>query len=156
MEVSARRIVQNARVAGALDGEGSRRFGGRWTSPGRRAVYFGATASLSLLEVLTRVEGFLLPSYAVIPVSIPASLIETVDVSRLPSDWRDSPPPVELRQLGDAWMQSKRTPVLRVPSSIIPEESNYVLDPDHRDAARISVGEPFVLEVDFRLRKEDR
>ncbi len=67
-----------------------------------------------------------------------------------PPNWRalDSP---EAALAGGAWAASKRTALLRVPSALVPREANYVINPLHPDAARITVGAPEPLEWDARL-----
>jgi RES domain-containing protein len=66
----------------------------------------------------------------------------------LPPDWQAEPVPVSTQVLGDAWLAAGRTAILAVPSVLIPEERNYVLNPTHPDFSRIeiSVAEPFVFD----------
>lgn len=80
------------------------------------------------------------------------SLMEVVDADTLPGDWRSSPPPFELRRIGDGWIGSHRSCVLRVPSAVIPHEWNYLLNPAHPDFSSIDIGEPIPFETDARLR----
>lgn len=144
---TAWRITSGRFAATAFDGEGARRYGGRWNHPGTAVVYCSATLSLAALETFVHLEPALAPSGLVsIAAEIPSDLaIEVLDIAGLPSDWRTYPAPERLRDLGSAWARSGRTAVLSVPSSVIPHERNFLFSPAHPDFSRIHVGpaEPF-------------
>jgi RES domain-containing protein len=81
-----------------------------------------------------------------IPVDIGENIsIESVNLGDLPPDWRSFPAPPALALTGEQWFRASRTPVLSVPSVVIPHERNFVLNPNHREFADISIGrsEPF-------------
>jgi RES domain-containing protein len=146
------RIVKAGHAAEAFSGEGARLYGGRWTSRGRRAVYVSGSAALAVLEVLVHLESpALLPAYVLIPLAIPDDAIRQLDVAELPSGWRDYPAPTRLQELGDAWLDAGVTPVLQVPSAIVPAEFNLVLNPAHPGFARIRIGKPRPYAFDPRL-----
>lgn len=146
------RIVKRTRTAGAFDGEGARRTGGRWNSPGTRVVYTAEHASLAALELLAHLQrSSVLMSYALIPCEIPDELVERVDRKQLPRTWRSSPAPAALQRLGDAWAASRRSVALEVPSAIVEVERNVLLNPAHPDFARVAVGEPIAFAYDLRL-----
>jgi RES domain-containing protein len=91
-------------------------------------------------------------------VSIAADLPETLAVSRiamsdLPTTWRSYPAPETLAELGTRWVQELKAPVLAVPSAVIPQELNYLLNPRHADFKRIRVGKPEAFRFDPRLRR---
>jgi len=151
LTITAWRVVKHEFVATAFDGEGARLFGGRWHSSGRAVVYTSASASLGLLEQLVHAEKGLLPFYLTIPVTFDADLVEMIDPVRIPTRWQSSPPPYELQQIGDEWVDSMRSCVLEVPSVIVPHESNFILNPKHPDFASIEIGDPIALEIDTRL-----
>ncbi len=152
MTLSARRVVSPRRAATAFDGEGARLHGGRFTSPGRAAVYVAASTSLAILETLVHAPSTLVPRIVVIPVEFDSSYVANVEAAALPHDWRRHPAPASLRGVGDDWLDAGRSAVLRVPSAIVPEESNFLLNPGHPDFARIRIGLPRGLDVDARLR----
>ena len=151
MTVTAWRVVKHEFVGTAFDGEGARLFGGRWHSSARAVVYTSATTSLGLLEQLVHADKGLLPFYVTIPVTFDPDLVEKVDSVKLPTSWRSSPPPYELQQLGDEWIDSMRSCVLEVPSVIVPHESNFMLNPNHPDFDSLEIGDPIRLETDYRL-----
>jgi RES domain-containing protein len=149
---TAWRIVQSKHLAHAFDGEGARLFGGRWNSPGRRAVYCASSISLATLEMLVHLpSSAILRSYRLIPVEIPDALIATLGSDRLPKDWNRSPAPPELQELGDAWMDSLASAAWKVPSAIVPLEANFLLNPAHPGFAKLKIGKPIDYPIDPRL-----
>jgi RES domain-containing protein len=58
----------------------------------------------------------------------------------------------ELRELGDRWLKRGKTVILRVPSAVVPSESNYLLNPAHDDFRRISKGKPNIATLETRLK----
>ncbi len=146
------RLVKARLAARAFDGEGARLHGGRWNSPGTRVVYVSSSRSLAALELLVHLEiAEALEHYGVIEVRIPAQAIARLDRRRLPPDWRSDPPPAALRALGDAWVQQSRSAALKVPSVVVPEETNYLLNPAHPSFQRIAIGRPRPFRYDARL-----
>jgi len=119
---------------------------------GRRAVYTSSTVALATLEMIAHLDSTApLPAYTVIKVTVPEALITAVDVAALPSNWREYPSPPDLRVIGDAWLDAKTSAVLKVPSALVAVEYNYVMNPEHRDFARIVTGPPLSFPLDPRL-----
>lgn len=149
---TAWRIVKKRHADSAFDGEGARRYGGRWNSPGTPVVYASDTRALCLLEVLTGL-GSAKPvrSYVLIPVTFDDSLILSIQPNDLPSEWRQSPPTPSTQGIGDEWADNLRSAILRVPSAIVPEEFNFLLNPAHPDFRRIQIGTPQDFTIDSRL-----
>ena len=79
--------------------------------------------------------------------------IAVVEIADLPADWRNTPAPAALRTIGKDWLLAAETAILRVPSALIPQEWNYVLNPLHPDFAQLRVLAPEALAIDGRLRK---
>jgi RES domain-containing protein len=147
------RLVKRKRVATAFSGEGARLAGGRWNHAGTSVVYLSGTLSLAALELFVHLDSRSRTSLelASIPVTIPDDLVEVFD--KLPRRWRSEPSPKETKDLGTAWASSGSSCVLRVPSAIIPEEFNYVVNPAHADFGMIVAGEPERFSLDPRLWK---
>lgn len=158
MSLSAYRVVKAKRKDDAFSGEGARRAGGRWSSKGAQAVYVASTLSLAVLEILMHLEdSSLLGSYGFFPVTFPNSLLQSIPVETLPVNWSESPAPVETQMFGDAWIRSRSSAVLKIPSAVfqgvpvgIPE-TNYLLNPSHPDFSLIEVGPFQRLSLDPRL-----
>jgi RES domain-containing protein len=149
---TAWRIVKKRHSDSAFDGEGARRYGGRWNSPGTPVVYVSDSRALCLLEVFAGL-GSVKPvqSYVLISVTFEDSLVQSVEPTDLPSGWRQSPPPPSTQRIGDDWADNLTSAILRVPSAIVPEEFNHLLNPVHPDFRRIQIGAPQDFTVDSRL-----
>ena len=146
------RLVHRKYVHSAFSGEGARLAGGRWNSEGQSVVYTAGSLSLALLEIIVHLEfKEALKFYKAIPVGIPESLLQTIDPDKLPDSWSASPPQSCTQFIGNCWMEQHASAVLKVPSAIVPNESNYLLNPAHPEFDRIKIGSPIDLPVDPRV-----
>lgn len=153
MNVVAWRIVKRKYAKHAFSGEGARRFGGRWNSPGVPMIYTAQSQSLAALEILVNAESAeLLAHYVVTEVVIDSGLIIKVDPAALPRNWRSDPPPRKVRKIGDQWVSQGSSAVLQVPSAVVPVESNFLLNPRHPDFPKLRIGKPVLFRFDERLR----
>ena len=144
------RISNHASLAGL----GGRKAAGRWHSRGQQVVYTAPHPAAALLEILVRYQldssGFP-ATYKLSKIRIPDSLAnESVAVDRLPDNWRYN---IEAtREIGGAWLESMRTPLLWVPSVVAPETSNLLINLLHRHASRIRIIDVKEHAFDERLR----
>lgn len=146
------RLVKAPLAATAFDGEGARRHGGRWSSPGVRVIYAAEHLSLAALEVLVHLQdAAALRSYVAVDVEFDADLVTEVDTSTLPVSWRAYPVRPELEVIGNEWVASGRSVILRVPSAIVPVESNFLLNPAHSQFESVKLGRPRSFQFDARL-----
>jgi len=146
------RLCVAAHQATAFSGDGASKYGGRWSRKGQSAIYTAATQSLAALEILIHVDTDLVPNgYVAFAVDIPGEVVERLTLADLPSDWRESYPPVACQALGGIWLEQGRSAVLAVPSAIIPSETNYILNPKHADFAGLHMQPPQHFSFDQRL-----
>lgn len=150
------RIIRKKRLQDAFTGEGARIGGGRWNHVGTPVVYVSETLSLAALELFvhfTRKDIKLCKSLVAIPLDIPNS-VKTAEVSvrNLNPDWRVSPPSNSTKDIGTKWAQKKTSLILRVPSALIPDEYNLVLNSKHADFMKIRIGNPQPFTLDKRIR----
>lgn len=151
--VVAWRLTKVEWEASAFDGEGARIAGGRWNSPGVAVVYLAGTLELAELEVLVNLPApRLLESYVTFRVGVPAGLVEELPVHTLPDDWQRDPAPRSAKRVGDEWARAGRSAVLRVPSAVVPSSPNYLVNPAHPDAGKLTVEGPLDPLLDPRLR----
>jgi len=131
--VRAWRIEKNKYLAAAASGEGARREGGRWNSAGLPVVYTSEHLSLAVLEILANASSpaARMARRSRCVIAIPEDAVETVSSTQLPGDYGPRTPYAVTRALGDAWLLGNRSPVLAVPSAIIPVERNLLLNPNH-------------------------
>jgi RES domain-containing protein len=136
-----------------LSGEGARLYGGRWNYPGIAVAYTAGSLALALLELLIHIDYDLVPSDLVsIEVYVPPSAsIERVEISALPRNWRAYPAPKSLRKIGSAWAIKKRSLLLEVPSVVVPDERNYLVNPQHPEFTNLKIGHPKAFKFDPRL-----
>ena len=152
MALTLWRLTKARYAASAFDGEGARLYGGRWNSPGRAVVYLAGSLALAALEILVHVKSQSeLEGYVKIRIEVPEGLIATV--AALPENWQQGRAPDETRAIGDAWLEVGETPLLRVPSVVIPEEHNYLLNPQHPRFSDLTVGKAEPFSFDSRLRR---
>lgn len=142
------RVVRTRYAESAFSGEGAFRYGGRWNSRGRPMVYTSGSRALAALEILVHLNPPLHFEYRAMQVAMEETHLEKIAVSRLPSDWRSQPSEPETRAIGDRWLRESRSVVLEVPSVIVPEESNFLLNPLHPDfrSLKFSKSQPFSLD----------
>lgn len=152
MAITAWRIVKARHAANAFDGEGARVEGGRWNSPGTPVVYTSQSAALAALEMLVHLgRGSILAAYVLIPCTFDDAIVSRLDRKRLPKNWRSYPAPPGLQLIGDEWVRSGTSAVLEVPSAVIETDSNYLVNPHHREFQTIRVMDPQPFEFDLRL-----
>src|SRR5437773_11718210 len=147
------RVTRRAHAEQPLTGEGARRFGGRWNHVGTSLVYTSGTLSLAVLEYLVNLPIRDLPDDLVsIQVQVPDDLARTeLAIDDLPENWRTFPASEELKNIGSDWVREGTTPILSVPSVVIPNELNYLVNPAHKEARRVEVVSVDHFALDVRL-----
>ncbi|MEE4111280.1 MAG: RES family NAD+ phosphorylase [Desulfobacteraceae bacterium] len=135
-----------------FSGGGAYRQGGRWNSPGRAVVYMSESLSLSALESLVHmVRLHMIRGYKSIWVDIPEAYITSIAKSELPADWKAVPAPQTTQHIGNNWFDKQLSPALQVPSTVIPMEHNFVLNPSHPEFNTLKIGNIQDFEFDKRL-----
>lgn len=133
-------------------GEGARLFGGRWNSPGEACVYCSVSLAMSVLEVWVHLvpedrQAMSLPKMMKIGFDLPDDVVVERD-NPTAAQLHD---PAHTRAFGDRWLAEGRSLALSVPSAIIPEDSNILLNPRHPDFARAAVVVQAPFQFDERL-----
>ena len=137
----------------SLDGGGGLRASSRWHTRGRRIVYFAPNPATALLEILVHAEVDLedLPvRYRYLKIDVPdGTSKERLEADNLPRDWREA---VDLsRQVGDEWLRSSRSATLEIPSVVVPETFNLLLNPTHAQANQLAIVQVIEHDLDARL-----
>ena len=155
MKLSAWRIVQSRHASTAFDGDGARHYGGRWNRPGTPVVYTSESLALAQLELLVHLPSpDVLRAYVSILIEFDARLVEDFDVQRWPKNWMAWPAPNSTRTIGDEWVRRGDTAILRVPSVVVRTESNFLVNPGHKDFGKICIGKAQPLALDPRLARK--
>ena len=145
--------ICRARFAGeAFSGEGARRYGGRWNSPGVALVYSSTSLALAAIELFVHLElsqqpDDLVAIAAELPEGEPA---ERIEPGKLPRGWHRNDYGA-LRALGDKWIREKRSCGLEVPSAALRGEWNVLVNPLHPRAAAIRIAKPEPFRFDARM-----
>lgn len=152
------RICKTKYSATAFDGEGAFRVDGRWNSIGTRVVYSAESLALAVLEMVVHFQDdSILSAYSYIEAEFDESLVVKItEIAKLPKNWNQSPPTFEVQKIGNDWAKHNLSAVLAVPSAIIPSESNYLINPNHKDFSLISYGKPQSFSFDKRLLKTSK
>jgi len=146
------RICRRLHAAEAFSGDGARLFGGRWNSPGTRAVYTSPSLALAAIETFVNLEPNLRPDDLVsIVAELPDDITsQRLDLKSLPHRWyecRDE----SLRIFGDEWIRRANTLALHVPSAAIRGEWNVLLNPVHPEFRRVRIQAPAPFQFDLRM-----
>lgn len=144
--------ISLAKWAGQLTTSGR---AGRWNSNGQFMLYTASTRALACLENMVHRRGIGKDElFRVTLIEIPDDLtIRKLERRKLPANWQDYINYSSCQLLGDAWLKKKDTAVLRVPSAIIPEEYNFLINPLHPAFSRIKVHSTEKFLFDKRLLK---
>ena len=134
-----------------LNGRGGVFFAGRWHHAGVPVVYLAESPAGALIDTCVHLSANdVPPSFALLKVLGPDLAFDEIEIGGLGRDWADS---VETtRDLGSAWLQRGSSALLRVPSALVPETANYLLNPTHADAALFQIESSFVYPFDSRLK----
>jgi len=133
-----------------LDGEGARKAGGRWNERGVAVAYCASTLSLAVLELLVHVDASTIPDdMMAVPITVPDDV--RIEDLRPPKGYDTVPVSRAAQRAGSAWVTEGRTLLLRVPSVVVPEEMNVLVNPAHADIARLVVGRARPFRFDPRL-----
>jgi len=138
-----------------LSGTGSKLFGGRWNSVGLAVLYTTQNISLAVLEILVRTDMQTIPiSYHLIKIDIPNAIEpQLISSDKLKKDWKND---IGYTQwMGDEFIKSGNSLLLKVPSAIIDEENNYVINPKHSDFKKVKIVKVNKFQFDKRLFLKD-
>jgi RES domain-containing protein len=140
-----------------FSGGGAYRQGGRWNSPGRAVIYMSESLALCALESLAHmVRMHMMGGFKYVWVDIPEASLAVLDPKDVPADWAAVPAPHSTKKIGDCWFDEKAFAVLEVPSTVIPVEHNFVINPSHPQFAALRVGDIHDFKFDDRLLKIEK
>lgn len=142
--------LTTSEFAGDLSGEGAKIYGGRWNPVGFAALYISEFISLSILEILVRADKFTSPdAYTLLNIQIPENSVANIELKKLKDGWQNH---IEYtRSIGEDFLKANQTLVLKVPSAIVPQEHNFLINPQHKDFKKVKIISTELLELDKRL-----
>lgn len=112
-----------------MTGAGAFEVGGRWNGPGHPVVYVAGNLTLAMLELLVHVDAESLRAlpYVYHQVGFPDEALAVLDPASLPDDWNARPESRSTQAIGDEWLERAETPVLAVPSVVVPPAERFEL-----------------------------
>jgi RES domain-containing protein len=138
-----------------LSGGGAASVGGRWNDTGHAVVYAGTTIALSTLETLAHIgDDIACRNRFLVAIEIPHKLWQArqvLQVKDLPLTWVSEPPGMDTMRIGNDWLTKCEALLLMVPSVIVPEEFNVLINPRHKDAYKLTakVVRPYLYDPRF-------
>lgn len=134
-----------------LSGEGARLFGGRWNSLGNPMLYATEHISLAVLEVLVnkRTSELYNSSFHLLQIEIADDDIRTISIDELKETWHQDMD--YTRYIGDHFLKDPSLWVLKVPSAVIEEEHNFLINPFHKDFKKLKAISNNLYKFDYRI-----
>jgi len=135
-----------------LNGQGGMLFSARWHTAGIPVVYLAQSPAGALLEICANtVADDVPPTFTLLKIAGPDIPVDETALIDLPQNWIAG---FEItRQIGTAWLKSRRSALLQVPSALVPETANFLLNPLHPDAALFQIERSYEYPFDLRLKK---
>jgi RES domain-containing protein len=134
-----------------LSGFGAADKGGRWNSKGIFILYSSLTPSLAMLETVAHLAVIPNENYCLAVIDIPDDKILELNESDLPSDWCDFPASDSLKKIGDEFVVEGKFLGLKIPSAVLKEESNLLINPSHPDFKKAKLISSNMISIDVRL-----
>lgn len=147
--------ITRKRYARDLSGKGAKMAGGRWNSPGIPILYTSGSIALAMLEVAVHLPLEKLPKgFCLTSIKIPEDFQEKkIERKKLPLNWSLSIHAPYTRSIGDNFIKDNNHLTLKVPSAVVPEEYNYLINPNHQYFSKVEIINVKELNFDSRLFK---
>ena len=145
------RLTQS-RFKDDLSGEGASTYGGRWNSKGHRMLYCTEHVSLAVLEHVVnfnKSESAIIPNFHLLEIKIPETKYLNLQLADLKKDWLADIH--YTRFIGDEFLKAKSSLMMKVPSAVVPEEHNFIINPYHKDFQKIETIHAKIYKLDGRL-----
>lgn len=145
--------IGKTRYATDLSGEGARLYGGRWNHKLTACIYTSESRALAVLEYTVNVNIEAIPrSLSITVIEIPSSSIFTITENKLPGNWKESPAPAATKDFGTQLLKAAKTAIIKIPSAIISQECNYLLNPAHINSKAFKIVEVSDFVYDVRIK----
>lgn len=147
------RLTTRKYATTAFSGIGNRKVGSRWVPEGLLAVYTSEYLSTAVLEMLVHIDpNHFSNNFVSIKAEIPDTIsMDEVSLADLPGDWQSRFEDSELQQVGAEWIARGSSAVLIVPSAVVPQERNIIINPQHEDFDKIIISPVESYIFDTRL-----
>lgn len=127
---------------------------GRWNSNGKLVLYTSEHISLALLEnMVYRIGTGFNNDFKIMVIEVPDASLEEIDPKKLPKNWREIESYSVSQEIGDSWYDQQKSLLLKIPSSVLPENYNIVINTTHMDFKKVKLIDVVDYEPDERLEK---
>ena len=136
-----------------LSGTGSKQYGGRWNEKGTAMIYFAASRAMAVMEVLVHVRpDQIVRDFSLAVFELPDVDILTINIADLPANWKNLEYGDGLKKLGEKFIKDQKHLIMKVPSVILEEEFNILLNPTHALTNNVKMLEkrPFKFDTRFK------
>ena len=145
--------ISQLKYAGDLKGEGARLFGARWNNKNIACLYTSESRALALLEYTVNVHIDAIPrALSITVIEIPDKTLQILAEADLPGNWKKHPAPSSTKDFGSKLLLAAAEPVIKIPSTIIPNEFNYLLNPLHPESSHFKIIEISDFSYDVRIK----
>lgn len=137
-----------------LSGIGAEKYGGRWNNKGKQIIYTGESRALCTAEIAVHTPLGIVPTdYFVQKIKLPKLKILEISTRDLKKNWRNFPHEISTKIIGDDFIGNNKYLVMKVPSAVIQDEFNYLINPQHKFFSRVKLIEIEEFKFDKRLFK---
>jgi RES domain-containing protein len=143
--------ISNCRYISDLSGKGAAMYGGRWNSKDTYVLYTAQSRALALLEAVVHIGKVPEAGFCMATLDIPDNSIEVFPADKLPPDWKENPSPNYLKKIGDLFCDKNKYLALKMPSVLMMEEHNYLLNPFHPAFSKVKIVSQRPIKIDERL-----
>jgi len=145
--------ISDCRYIKDLSGTGAALYGARWNSRKMYMLYTAQSPSLALLEAVVHLGKLPEKGYCMATIEIPDSIAPVVAPDKLPENWYANPSPDILKTIGDDFIRAGKYLAMPVPSVVMMEECNYLINPFHVLFDKVKILSEKPVRIDNRIFK---
>ena len=145
--------ICNTVYSNDISGNGAKMYGGRWNNKGVPVLYTSSTRALAALEILVHIStNNVQPiDFSILSIFSPENSIDEIPFTALKTEIDKNGLNSNFKFIGDNWIKSNSSFLLKVPSIVIPEEYNYLVNPLHKNFNKVKIVENKLFRFDNRL-----
>jgi len=143
--------IANCKFVHDLSGIGAALYGGRWNNKNTYVLYTAGSRAMALLESVVHIGKMPVTGFCMATIHIPDDSIETYPIHLLPNNWQLNPPPDNIKTIGDKFITENKYLALKLPSAILEEEHNFLLNPAHILFHKVKIIHERAITIDDRF-----
>lgn len=145
--------ICNTTYSNDISGNGAKMYGGRWNNKGVPVLYTSSTRALAALEILVHIStNNVQPiDFSILSINLPENSIDEIPFTALKTEIDKNGLNSNFKFIGDNWIKSNSSLLLKVSSIVIPEEYNFLVNPLHKNFNKVKIVEKKLFRFDKRL-----